>query len=141
MAIPPYYTTLCFSHFLLWKRRENTIPRTVQSVNIPIHTAIGPKPLKRIRYTQRQKRNVHIVIQDVIIENFTSPAARSPYGGINARVHTIGLTTVIQDIIWKHILALSGSIPPSFVTGMVKANTKRQLATTMISARTLNFLI
>jgi hypothetical protein len=51
------------------------------------------------------------------------------------------LTTVIQDIIWKHILALSDSIPPSFVTGIVKANTKRQLATTMISARTLNFLI
>ena len=33
------YTTLWFSHLRLWKRRENTIPRTVQSVNIPIHTA------------------------------------------------------------------------------------------------------
>ena len=72
------YTTLWFSHLRLWKRRKNTIPRTVQSVNIPIHTAIGPKPLKRMRYTQRQNRKAHMVMQEVSMENFTSPAALRP---------------------------------------------------------------
>ena len=112
-----------------------------QSVNIPIQTAIGPNPWKRIRYTQRQNLNAHIVIQDVIMENFTSPAALKPYAGTNPITHTIGLTIVIQVTIWKHIWALSGSIPPSFVIGMAKANTRRQLAIITISARTLSFLI
>ena len=43
------YTTLWSSHFLLWNRIVNTILRTVQSVNIPIHTAIGPNPCARQR--------------------------------------------------------------------------------------------
>ena len=82
-----------------------------------------------------------MVIQDVIMENFTSPAALNPYAGTNPITHTIGLTIVIQVTMWRHILALSGSIPPSFVTGTVRANTKRQLTIITISARTLNFFI
>ena len=33
---------LC-SHFPLWKRRQKMTALTVQSANMPIHTAIGPK--------------------------------------------------------------------------------------------------
>lgn len=77
---------------------------------------------------------------DVIIENFTSPAARSPYAGTNASVHTIGFTSVIQVTIWKHIFALAGSMPPRTVTGLVNANTSRQLTMIATSAITLNFL-
>jgi hypothetical protein len=36
---------------------------------------------------------------DKIMENLTSPAARSPYGGINAGTQTIGFTIVITVII------------------------------------------
>ena len=110
-----------------------------QSVNIPIQTAIGPNPWKRIRYTQRQNLNAHIVIQDVIMENFTSPAALKPYAGTNPITHTIGLTIVIQVTIWKHIWALSGSIPHSVDIGMANANKITQLSIIHISARTLNF--
>ena len=94
-----------------------------------------------MRYTQRQNLNAHMVMQDVTIENFTSPAALKPYAGMKPITHTSGLTIVIQDTMWKHILALSDSIPPSFVIGMVKANTRRQLAMMMISARTQSFLM
>ena len=41
-------------------------------------------------------RNAHILMQERIIENLTSPAARIPYAGINASVQTIGFTTVIH---------------------------------------------
>ena len=75
------------------------------------------------------------------MENFTSPAALKPYAGTNPITHTIGLTIVIQVTIWKHIFALYGSIPPSFVIGIVKANTRRQLTIMTISARTHNFLM
>ena len=52
--------------------------RMVQSVNMPIHTAIGPKPNCLHRKIQRLTRNAHIVTQEVHMENFTSPAALSP---------------------------------------------------------------
>ena len=48
---------------------------------------------------------------------------------------------VIQVTMWKHIWALWGSIPPSLVIGMVRANTRRQLAMMMISARMLSFFM
>ena len=61
----------------------NTIPRTVQSANIPIHTAIGPKPYTRHKNIVKLTRHNHMLAHDVIIENFTSPAARIPYAGMN----------------------------------------------------------
>ena len=87
------------------------IPRTVQSANIPIQTPIGPKPRTRIRKTQRQNLHAHMVQQEVIMENFTSPAARRPYPGTNAIVHTTGFTMVIHVIMWMHISAL---VPVSY---------------------------
>ena len=50
----------------------------VQSVNIPIHTAIGPQPKKRMSTIVRNTRQIHIVMEEVIMENYTSPAARIP---------------------------------------------------------------
>lgn len=44
----------------------------------------------------QRHRNAHILMQERIIENLTSPAARIPYAGINASVQTIGFTTVIH---------------------------------------------
>ena len=68
---------------------------------MPIHTAIGPKPHTRQRYMHRLTRQSHIVQQDTIMENFTSPAARSPYGGMKDGTQQIGLTIVIKVIISK----------------------------------------
>ena len=114
---------------------------TVQSANIPIHTPIGPNPITRIRNTHRQNLHAHIVQQDVIIENFASPAALMPYAGINDIIHTSGFTIVIHITIWKHIFALAGSMPPRTVTGPVTANTSKQLTMIATSAITLNFFM
>ena len=135
------YITLCCSHLRLWNLQVKIILRTVQSANIPIQTPIGPKPMTLIRNTQRQNLHAHIVQQDVIMENFTSPAARSPYPGTNAMVHTSGFMIVIHITIWKHISALSFSMPPRIVTGFVSANTIRQLVSTTISAITQSFFM
>lgn len=116
------------------------IPRTVQSANIPIQTPIGPKPSTRIRKTQRQNLHAHMVQQEVIMENFTSPAARRPYPGTNAIVHTTGFTMVIHVIMWMHISALVLSIPPRIVTGLTKIYTIRQLTIITASAMTQSFL-
>ena len=66
--IQPPVKNLVAKHMLL----------AVQSVNIPIHTAIGPQPNTRMSTIVRNTRHVHIVMEEVIIENFTSPAARIP---------------------------------------------------------------
>ena len=78
VSLPICQITLCRSHFLLWKRAMKHSPRTVQSVNIPIHTAIGPNPRTRIRKMQRLTRKVHMETMETIMENFTSPAALNP---------------------------------------------------------------
>ena len=114
---------------------------TVQSANIPIHTPIGPNPITRIRNTHRQNLHAHIVQQDVIIENFASPAALNPYAGTNDITHISGFTIVIHITIWKHIFALSGSIPPRIVIGFVSTKTITQLAAITISAITQSFLM
>lgn len=75
----------------------NTIPRTVQSANIPIHTAIGPKPYTRHKNIVKLTRHNHMLAHDVIIENFTSPAARIPYAGMNDNTHDIGLVIVMKE--------------------------------------------
>ena len=49
------------------------------------------------------------------MENFTSPAARSPYGGMKDGTQQIGLTIVIKIIISKQSRALAGSIPARVV--------------------------
>ena len=95
---------------------------------MPIHTAIGPKPHTRQRYMHRLTRQSHIVQQDTIMENFTSPAARSPYGGMKDGTQQIGLTIVIKVIISKQSRALAGSIPASIVMGFVSMKIIRQLA-------------
>ena len=125
----------------LWKRQVKIIPRTVQSANIPIQTPIGPKPRTRIRKTQRQNLHAHMVQQEVIMENFTSPAARRPYPGTNAIVHTTGFTMVIHVIMWMHISALVLSIPPRIVTGLTKIYTIRQLTIITASAMTQSFFM
>ena len=68
------------------------------------------------------------------MENFTSPAARSPYGGMKDGTQQIGLTIVIKVIIDKHNFALAGSIPANIVIGLVRTKTSRQLAITTASA-------
>lgn len=119
----------------------NTIPRTVQSANIPIHTAIGPKPYTRHKNIVKLTRHNHMLAHDVIIENFTSPAARIPYAGMNDNTYDIGLVIVMKRVISKHILALSASIPPSMVIGRHNANTTRQLIIMAASAILLSFFI
>ena len=80
-----------------------------------------------------------MVQQEVIMENFTSPAARRPYPGTNAIVHTTGFTMVIHVIMWMHISALVLSIPPRIVTGLTKIYTIRQLTIITASAMTQSF--
>ena len=41
--------------------------------------------------------------RDTIMENFTSPAARSPYGGMKDGTQQIGLTIVIKVTISKPV--------------------------------------
>lgn len=62
------------------------------------------------------------------MENFTSPAARSPYGGMKDGTQQIGLTIVIKVTISKQSLALACSIPASIVMGFVSMKIIRQLA-------------
>lgn len=61
------------------------------------------------------------------MENFTSPAARRPYGGMKDGTQQIGLTIVIKIIISKQSRALAGSIPASIVMGFVSMKIIRQL--------------
>jgi hypothetical protein len=75
------------------------------------------------------------------MENFASPAALNPYAGTNDITHTSGFTIVIHITIWKHIFALAGSMPPRTVTGLINANTSRQLTMIATSAITLNFFM
>ena len=82
-----------------------------------------------------------MVQQEVIIENFTSPADRIPYGGINERTHESGFTMVMKVIMDRHSFALAGSIPAMIVIGFVSAKTRRQLAMTTASASQDSFLI
>ena len=72
------------------------IPRTVQSANIPIHTAIGPIPNPLASTMERSTLQSHMESTETVIVNFTSPAALNPYAGINEKTHTIGFTMVIQ---------------------------------------------
>ena len=72
------------------------IPRTDQSANIPIHTAIGPIPNPLARIIARSTLQNHIESTDTVIVNFTSPAARNPYAGMKENTHATGLTIVIQ---------------------------------------------
>lgn len=90
---------------------------------------------------QRQNLHAHMVQHDVIMENFTSPAARSPYPGTKAMVHTSGFTMVIQVIMWMHMAALDFSMPPRIVTGLASAYTVRQLTIITISAITQSFFM
>lgn len=100
--------------------------RRAQSANIPYHTAIGPIWQTFTRKIHRATRMNHMVKVAVIMVNFTSPAARSPYAGIKEKAHSSGLATVMAATICRHKAALSGSIPASHSTGPVTANTSRQ---------------
>ena len=93
------------------------MPRRVQSENMPIQTAIGPAPKTRIRTVVRTTLQPHMTMLPITMEYRTSPAARSPYPGIKARTHTIGLTAEIQPIMKIHMEAASGSIPARKVIG------------------------
>ena len=72
------YTAFFFSHPPVKNLVAKQMLLAVQSVNIPTHTAIGPQLKKRMSTTVRNTRQVHIVMDEVIMENFTSPAARIP---------------------------------------------------------------
>ena len=115
--------------------------RIVQSANIPIHTAIGPKWKALTRNIQSATRQHHMVIVDVIMENLTSPAALSPYAITKEQVHTSGFAIVIAVTISKHISALTCSIPASQVTGLVIASTSIQDTIIPISAIPVSFTI
>ena len=90
--------SVCLSHLRLWNLIVKKMQRTVQSVNMPIQTAIGPIPKRRTRKMHRATRLIHILMLERIIENLTSPAARIPYAGMNDIVQTTGFTTDIQHI-------------------------------------------
>ena len=90
---------------------------------------------------QRLTRHSHIVQQEVIMENFTSPAARIPYAGIKESTQEIGFVIVIKMTILKQRLALSASIPPKRVIGFVSASTVRQLITIAAWASQDSFLM
>ena len=76
------------------------MPRTDQSVNMPIHTAIGPKWNCRTRKMQSATRLTHILMQETVMEYLTSPEARIPKAGTKDIVQTTGLTIDIQNIMW-----------------------------------------
>ena len=82
-----------------------------------------------------------MLAHDVIIENFTSPAARSPYAGKKDNTQDNGLVIVMKRVVTNHIHALSDSIPPSMVIGLHNANTTRQLIIMAASAILLSFFI
>ena len=82
-----------------------------------------------------------MVVQDNIMENFTSPAARSPYGGMKDGTQQIGLTIVIKIIISKQSRELAGSIPESIEMGFVSMKIIRQLAMITTSDTSDSFLI
>ncbi len=86
-------------------------------------------------------RQPHMIQTEAIIENFTSPAARSPYGSPNAPTHTNGFTTVIAITSSKHICAASASMPASHVTGFVIASTKKHDTNVPIPAMHISFTI
>lgn len=75
------------------------------------------------------------------MENFTSPAARSPYGGMKDGTQQIGLTIVIKVTISKQSRALADSIPASIVMGFVSMKIIRQLAMITTSDTSDSFLI
>lgn len=81
-----YYITFLI-HLPLKYLLTKTIPLTVQSANIPYHTAIGPILNTLTRPIHNATLQHHIVVIDVIIENFTSPAALIPYAGTNENTH------------------------------------------------------
>ena len=56
---------------------------------------------------QRLTRHSHMVQQEVIMENFTSPAARMPYAGIKDNTQEIGFVIVMKMAILKHRLGNS----------------------------------
>ena len=59
---------------------------------------IGPVCSTRMQMVERSTLQVHIVMEDVIIDHFTSPAARMPYPIMNAPIQTMGFTMLIQHI-------------------------------------------
>ena len=79
--------------------------------------------------------------QERIMEYFTSPAARRPYPGTKAAVHTMGLMMVIHRSMWRQREALSSSSPARLTMGPERANRRRQLAVTTTSAAMVSFLI
>ena len=82
-----------------------------------------------------------MVQQEVIMENFTSPAARMPYAGIKDNTQETGFVIVMKMTILKHRLALSASMPPNRVIGFVRASTVRQLITITTSASQESFFM
>ena len=72
------YTSPFPYHLLLLNLIKYTVPLVNQSSPIAIQTAIGPMPTTRIRNMQSATLIVHMMIIELIIENFMSPAALSP---------------------------------------------------------------
>ena len=137
-----YYITFLI-HLPLKYLLTKTIPLTVQSANIPYHTAIGPILNTLTRPIHNATLQHHIVVIDVIIENFTSPAVMAAMGsiltnkyaeGLPGKRYYGGLYIVIAPTISIHILALSVSIPPRTVIGRTSAYTIIQDTIIPISA-------
>lgn len=72
------YIILCSSHFPFLNRMVKIMALTLQSVNMPIHTAMEPKPSTRAKNMARLTRQIHMEAADTPMVNFTSPAARKP---------------------------------------------------------------
>ena len=90
-----YSITAFFIHFLFVNRITKIKQRTAQSVNIAYHTLIVPSPTTRQRKIQSATLQHHMEIQDTVIGNFTSPAARKPYGNTKDNAQKSGFTIVI----------------------------------------------
>ena len=123
------------------KRHEKITALMVQSANIPIHTAIGPKWYTRTRKIHSATLHSHIVSVDTIIEKRTSPAALIPYAIINEPTHTRGLTIVIALSISMHNDAEALSIPARYVTGLLIASTNRHETNMPAHATFVSFTI
>ena len=83
----------------------------------------------------------HMVSEETIIVNLTSPAALKPYAGMKLIAQKRGFTIVMSRIIFRHSAAASGSMPASHTTGLAKIYTERHDAMITISAHPVNYLI
>lgn len=112
-----------------------------QSEDIPIHTPIGPVFTTRIKNVVRATRQVHIVTEDKIIENFTSPDALSPYAGMKDQLQANGFIMCTKIVSCTVKRATAASIRERAVKGFTKPITAREETVTAIKLKKVSFFM